>query len=327
MGFPRLDDGQHSLEERTKPSGRKVAEVAVVAVVLVIAVTGGLVAGFVAWRLPNFDPVAPHAREAVVVEEVATHGRLRALLRTRLDAAEITGLALTIALTIILVAVIAIGSLLVMIQHNAGLARYDLSAARWGADHATRGSTRFLRDVSLFGGTPAMIVFALVAATFETIRTRSRAVVEFLVLVVGGQLILQNVTKLIVDRARPDIHRLTGFSGSSFPSGHATTTAATFAAIAFLIGRGRSRRTKAVLAGAAAAIAMAVGTTRIFLGVHWLTDVIAGLAMGWAWFAISSIAFGGRVLVFGRPVEIAERADEALSDARTGPSRTVRRGA
>ena len=48
--------------------------------------------------------------------------------------------------------------------------------------------------------------------------------------------------------------------------------------------------------------------TRVLLGVHWLTDVIAGLAMGWAWFAMSSIAFGGRVLRFGRPVEIAEHA-------------------
>jgi membrane-associated phospholipid phosphatase len=300
--------------------------VAVVAVVLANAVIAAVIVGVLAWRLPNFDPAAPRARTKRVVEEVAAHSRLRALLRTRLDAAEITGLALTLALTIVLVGVIAIGSLLVMVQHNAGLARYDLSAARWGADHATPGSTRFLRDVSMFGGTPAMIVFALLAAGFETLRARSRAVVEFLVVVVGGQLILQNVTKLIVDRARPDIHRLTGFSGSSFPSGHATTTAATFAAIAFLVGRGRSRGTKALLAGAAAAIAVAVASTRVLLGVHWLTDVLAGLAMGWAWFAISSIAFGGRVLVFGRPAQVAERAAEQLPEAPQPRPPAFRRG-
>ena len=164
-----------------------------------------------------------------------------------------------------------------------------------------------------------MIVVAIGAAIIEYARTRTRAVVGFLAVVVIGQLILQNVTKVLVNRDRPDIHRLTGFSGSSFPSGHAVTTAATFAAVALLIGRGRSQRAKALLAGAAAGLAVAVAASRVFLGVHWLTDVIAGLAMGWAWFAISSIAFGGRVLRFGQPVEVAQHVDETLSSDRRRP--------
>jgi undecaprenyl-diphosphatase len=280
----------------------------VIAVVLAIATLSGIAVATLAWRLPALDPGAPKAATRSVRKEVAAHAGLRAALRSRLDASTTTGLALSVAMVIVLGGVIAIGSLLVMVQHNAGLAHYDLSAARWGAAHATPGSTRFLRDVSLLGGTPVMIAVALAVTIEETIRTHRAAVLGFVLLVIGGELILQNVTKLIVDRARPDIHRLTGFSGSSFPSGHATTAAATFAAVAFLIGRRRSQRTKAFLAGAAAAIAVAVATTRVLLGVHWLTDVIAGLAMGWAWFAISSIAFGGRILVFGQPVEVAQRA-------------------
>jgi len=289
--------------------------VAVILVVLGNAAVAAIIAGVIAWRLPNFDPATPRVAPTKIAEEVAIHPGFRRFLRSRLDAEASTGLALTIAMALVLGGVVAAGSLLVMVQHNAGLARYDLSAARWGATNATSGSTRFLRDISLFGGTPVMIVIALAAAAVETARTRWRkgAVVGFLALVVGGELILQNVTKLIVDRARPDIHRLTGFSGSSFPSGHATTAAATFAAIALLAGRGRSRRAKAILAAAAAAIAVAVGTTRVLLGVHWTTDVLAGLAMGWGWFAVSSIAFGGRVLDFGRPVKVAI-VEEAKSD-------------
>ncbi len=297
---------------------------AVIGVVLGMALIGAVAVGTLAWRLPNLDPGAPRAASETIRHEVSAHPGLRGLVRSRLDAETTTGLALTVALVMVLGGVVAVGTLLVMVQHNAGLARYDLGAANWGATHASSGSTHFLRDVSLFGGTPVMIIVAVGAAITESIRAKARAVVAFLVLVVGGELILQNLTKWIVNRARPDIHRLTGFSGSSFPSGHATTAAATFAAVAFLMGRGRSRRTKVILAGGAAAIAIAVATTRVLLGVHWLTDVLAGLAMGWGWFAISSIAFGGRFLTFGQPVDIAGRAEKAISErGRDEPAPTI----
>ena len=76
--------------------------------------------------------------------------------------------------------------------------------------------------------------------------------------------------------------------------------------IALLVGRRRSRRARAAIAGGAVAIAVTVAGTRVLLGVHWLTDVLAGLAIGWAWFALWSIAFGGRLLHFGAPAELAE---------------------
>ena len=121
-----------------------------------------------------------------------------------------------------------------------------------------------------------------------------------------------------MNRARPDLSQLTGFAGSSFPSGHSTAAAATYAAIALLLSRRRSPATRSLLAGGAVAIAVAVAASRVLLGVHWLTDVMAGLALGWAWFAACSIAFGGRLMRFGAPVVVAEQAATAQAEDGAG---------
>jgi undecaprenyl-diphosphatase len=121
----------------------------------------------------------------------------------------------------------------------------------------------------------------------------------------------------VVDRARPDISPLASFASTSFPSGHTTAAAAGYAAFALVLSRGRSRRAQTGIVAGAAAMAGAVAMSRVLLGVHWVTDVVAGLALGWSWFALCAIAFGGRLLRFGAPVEAAERV-EAL-DAAAGP--------
>jgi undecaprenyl-diphosphatase len=128
----------------------------------------------------------------------------------------------------------------------------------------------------------------------------------FLATVVTSQLIVTNVIKVAVGRERPNVARLVAAQGFSFPSGHTAASAAAYAAIALVVGRRRSGRTKAVLGGAAAGVAVAVAMSRVLLGAHWLTDVIAGAFVGWACFALCSIAFGGRLLRFGAPVEAAE---------------------
>jgi len=82
--------------------------------------------------------------------------------------------------------------------------------------------------------------------------------------------------------------------------------------VALVLARRRSPRTRALLAGGAAGIAVGVATSRVMLDVHWMSDVIAGLAFGWAWFSICAVAFGGRFLNFGAPLKKAEQVAEAL---------------
>lgn len=280
-----------------------------VVVVVVVALTFGALAAGCAARFRAADPAAPRV-PAHAIADVATRPSVSGFLRERLDAETLTGLLLTTALAFVLGALIAVGALLLMIDHNSLLARYDLSAAKFGAHHATAWSTHVLRDISQLGGTPVIVAISVVVAIAEYVRSRRRAVLGFVASVVFGEVLVLNTTKWIVGRPRPHIRQLTGFSGSSFPSGHATFAAATFAAAAFLLGRARPQAVKIALAGVAAGIAAAVATTRVMLGVHWLTDVLAGLAIGWGWFALCSIAFGGRVLRFGQPVAVAERVVE-----------------
>ena len=266
----------------------------------------GLSAYAVVRRWPGAAVAAPHLSSATVVTQVHRRPRLATFLRSRADPAAATGLALTVAVALVVIGGTAVGVLLAMVRTETGLAHYDEWLAQFGADRATSASTTFLRDVSLLGGTAGIVVVAVAVAVVEWRRLRSTALLGFLVLTVAGQFALSNAVKEIVERARPDIDRLTGFAGTSFPSGHATAAAACYMAFALLIGRRRSMRVKAALAGGAAAVAACVASTRVLLGVHWFTDVLAGLLLGWGWFALCSIAFGGRLLRFGAPVEQAE---------------------
>jgi undecaprenyl-diphosphatase len=287
----------------------------VIACVAAAGVVVGTVAGLLARRFPVLE--APKLAETTVAAEVQQHPKVASFLERRRDPGAVTGLVLTLAVGLIVVGVAGLGVLVVMIRSKRGLASYDSRLATFAADHATALSTDVLRAISWFGGTAGAIVVALVVLVIEYRRLPSRAIVAFLVLCVAGQFGLSNLIKLVVDRARPDVDQLTGFASTSFPSGHATAAAAVLAACAFLIGRQRTMRTKAILAGVAAGLAACVGATRIFLGVHWFTDVIAGLLLGWAWFAICSIAFGGRLLRFGAPVATAEH-QASLEASRSG---------
>lgn len=281
----------------------------VVLVVVAVGALSGLLAGAATRRWPNHDPAAPSIGPGSPVLEASTgrRARLRALWRSRLDPEVATGLALTLAVATFVALLAVAGILLLMVRTETGVARFDLASARWGATHATVGSTDVLRRLSLLGGTAGVIFVAVVAGFVEYRRLPDRAVPVLLAATVLGQFALTNGIKEIVERARPDISQLTGFAGSSFPSGHASAAAATFAVVALLAGRRRSRSARAVIAGVAVAVAVIVAGTRVFLGVHWLTDVLAGLAVGWAWFALWSIAFGGRLLEFGAPADLAER--------------------
>jgi membrane-associated phospholipid phosphatase len=266
-----------------------------------------------------------------VAEEVTRWLRLRRFLHRRLDPAQATGLALTIALAVIFLAALVFGLVADTFSARSEPAQVDASAAAWGVRHATPGTVRLFHQITLLGST--MVVFSIVVliGVFEWARRRRQpwrwSAVAFLATVVVGQNLIANGVKLLVERERPPVPHLTGSSGYSFPSGHSASAAATYAALALLLGAGRRWSVKVWLGTAAAMIAAAVATSRVLLGVHWLSDVIAGVSLGLGWFAVCSIAFGGSLLHFGTPAERAEAAHRrARRPLRLGWRRPVSEG-
>ena len=265
---------------------------------------------------PEVDPSRGHGPAEHAAEELF-RARAARFLRRRLDPEAATGLALTAALTLIFLAALGFGLVADMVTSRTGLYRWDASAAAWGADHATAASTRVLGLITWLGATVTVSCLAIVLGTLEFLRRRRLAVLAFLVVVVAGQNLIANTVKALVDRARPPVPHLAPAAGFSFPSGHTAAAAATWAAVALVLGRGRPLAVKAWLATAAAAITVAVASSRVLLGVHWLTDVVGGAALGFGWFVVCSVAFGGALLHFGAPAERVEAEEARLSGDQT----------
>jgi membrane-associated phospholipid phosphatase len=288
-------------------------------VLLLIATVAGLVTATAAWRYPRSAPGAASAEPvAEAVEEAASHSsRLRAFLRRRRDPVAATGLALTIALGLVILGGFVIGVLAFLVRSNRSALDIDTGPARWGFRHATPFSTSCLDFVTRFGDAPLVITLAVTVAVVETIRLRSRFVIPFVLAVTLGNLAVTTVVKDLAHRARPTLNPIAQTLGPSFPSGHTSTAASFYAAAALLLGCRRGHVVRTILAAGAVTIAVAVACSRVLLDVHWLSDVIAGLALGWGWFAICAIAFGGRLVRFGATAEAATdaaRTTQAGSD-------------
>ena len=274
----------------------------------------------VASRAVYADPTDVRTDPATVVTTAHEHPAFRRFLMARRDPSRATGWLLTMALGVIAGLTLAVGLLLEMVQTDRGFARWDNSAARWGAAHTTGTAERVVKVITQLGSTPVVAGALVTVAVVEYRRLPTRAIPIFFATVMVSEHAVNNLIKVVVGRDRPTIARLVQANGFSFPSGHTAAAAAAYAAVALVVGRRRSRRTRAILASVAGGITVAVATSRVLLGAHWLTDVLAGAAVGWTCFALCSIAFGGRLMHFGEPIV---QAEAAVATAVDPPSRVV----
>jgi membrane-associated phospholipid phosphatase len=290
-----------------------------------LAALAGLVAAFLVAKWYARSSVVP-ARPALeaaraVGEALRPHSALRRLLVRRLDRSVATGFLLTLALACSLAGGLLLGVLAYLVRSVRAAQHVDNFVARWGYAHRTSFSTSGLHVITELGSIQIVAGLAIVLAAVDYYRTRNRWSLPFLLAVIGGMELLTLAVKDLVGRVRPALVPAAASLGPSFPSGHSATSAAFYAAAALILGRSLARR-RQILIGLAVAIAVAVAASRVLLDLHWLSDVIGGLSLGWGWFALCAAVFGGRLL---RPTAAADvAAAEAAAPERAEPKAGLR---
>jgi undecaprenyl-diphosphatase len=142
----------------------------------------------------------------------------------------------------------------------------------------------FFYDVTALGGYTAVSIIGIVAAGFLLLARRP-AHAFLVVLSIGGGMIVENALKQRFDRPRPDlVAHLVEVQTASFPSGHALMSAVAYLTLGALVASALSRRRlKAYVLAVAVLLTLLIGASRVYLGVHWPSDVLAGWVVGAAW--------------------------------------------
>ncbi len=176
----------------------------------------------------------------------------------------------------------------------------DEQLLRVVAAHRTALLTKVALQATMLGTGTVLVVLVLVTSSFLWL-TRHRHSAYLLLASFFGSWILNTVLKDIFDRPRPVVvSHLAAVATYSFPSGHAMSSVAAYGAIALLITRLEQRRAARLATWLLAALViLVIGASRIYLGVHYASDVLAGYAAGLAWVAfaaagLSALQFFGR---------------------------------
>jgi len=163
-------------------------------------------------------------------------------------------------------------------------ATLDPRVLRWVIEHRGGALNAAMKAITSLGSTWVLVPLAVLVGAAVSLRRRSWRPVAALALAAGGAILLYDGFKEWIHRPRPPVaDRLLSVSGWSFPSGHATQAAAVFVILTVVLTVHRSTAVRAVGGIVAGLLILAVGISRIFLGVHWFTDVVGGWALGGAW--------------------------------------------
>jgi undecaprenyl-diphosphatase len=191
-----------------------------------------------------------------------------------------------------------------------GTQQYDVAALQWMQTHHSPTLTKIMTELTFLGTGTVVLTIVGVVAMFLW-HTEHKHSARLLLASVAGGILLNNALKLWFARPRPEVfERLTETASSSFPSGHAMSATVCYGTVAYLVMRLQKRHWSRVLTGITAFILIVgICATRLYLGVHYPSDVIAGMIIGLAWagFCMATLEAS---LVLARRRSPREVADE-----------------
>ncbi len=171
------------------------------------------------------------------------------------------------------------------IRDDGWLVAVDRGVLRWVLAHRSDPLTTIMTAVTTLGDLPVVVLAGAIAVT-ALVRARRGELATALVVSSAGTWLLVNGIKLLVQRPRPpEGVRLVHAAGWAFPSGHAGQSAAMYVAIGLLAWfAARAAWVRWTLLATTVVLALGIGSSRVYLGVHWMSDVVAGWSLGLAWF-------------------------------------------
>ena len=217
---------------------------------------------------------------------------------------------------------VGVGWMLAKVVNDDSLGRADAGVSRWLAGERTPGLNDATRYTSEVGGTLTVAALAVVAVAFAALAWRRWREPMLVAVAVAGEVAIFLVVTMLVDRERPPVRHLDEAPPtSSFPSGHTAATIALWGSLAVLANeRARSAVVRNLFLVLAFVVPVVVASSRMYRGMHYLSDVLGGMLLGGLW--LLATVRGVRLGV----AHWAIRHGEAGTDGRQWRGSAVRHG-
>ena len=265
-------------------SGRLATVLGIFLVVLFIAIM------LARWLILIVLPLYAGSRTRIVARLAQRKSRFAKWFARMLDPAHPRSAGMLVSATLLLVTVPVFVALAAAISPDNGLQRADTAMRNLFQGLRTPAADEFMTTMTMLGDGIVTSIVACVVIAYLFIRRAWRRATGFLIAIAGAAVFVP-LLKLLLHRARP-IDLYTGADALSFPSGHATLNTVLYGIIAVLVAHDRSPLVKAGVFSVAVALIGSIAFSRVYLGAHWVSDVIGGLAFGTAMVAAFAFVFG-----------------------------------